>query len=205
MRRPTPTDVTVDNISGGRSFAEILAGVRTGSEPDLQALAAFCTDRLRLRCHRRLVRYQVFGIVDADDVVNDILQDLIGKLQSDGLPGLCDGLTFEKWANVEIRQRTAKAYRRYQTDRAHFHRNPEIDSEESLAEVVDPVSNTGFVDCSDELDFAISMLTEEMREIARLHLTRCSQTQIAGQLGLSTRTVSRKLKVIYAIWRNSAT
>ena len=123
MSHRTSASVNRDgNLSDG-SFAEMLAGIRVGSAHDIQTLTTLCFDRLRARCHRRLVRFQVFGIVDADDIINDILEHFISRVQHATLPGVADDIAFEKWVNIEIRQRTAKAYRRYRTDRAHLHRN----------------------------------------------------------------------------------
>lgn len=204
MNRRTSANLDLGEQPNDRSFEEILSGVRAGSEPDIRALAAYCIERMHTRCQRRLVRYQVFGIVDADDIINDMLQHFTCRLQVDGLPGVRDSVTFEKWVNIEIRQRTAKAYRKYRVDRTHLQRNSLPNLEESVADAADPVSDTDSVDDADHLDRALIVLPEELRGIARLHLTRSSQTDIARQLGMCRKTVIRKLKLIYDIWRKSA-
>ena len=203
MSRGASGNENHDGMPGERSFAEILAGIRAGSEQDIRLLATLCFDRLHTRCHRRLVRFQVFGIVDADDIINDILEHFISRVQHATLPRVADGEAFEKWVNIEIRQRTAKANRRYRTDRAHLHRNSNACIEASLTDIVDPVSDTGFVDGSDQLDHALASLPEELKSIARLYLAGCSQADIARQLGLSPKCVSRMLQEIYSIWRNA--
>lgn len=204
MSRRTSANSDLDDPPNDRSFEEILSGVRSGLEPDIQALAAFCIERMRTRCHRRLVRYQVFGIVDADDIINDILQHFICRLREDGLPGVCDCVTFEKWVNIEICQRTAKAYRRYRADQAHLQRNAAPNLKERVVDVADSVSDTDLVDAADRLQRALSSLLEELRGIAKLHLTGSSQIDIARQLGMCRKTVTRKLKLIYDIWRIAA-
>lgn len=182
-----------------------MAGVRAGSEADLQDFVALVFHRLRCHCHRRLVRFHVYGIVDADDITNDILQHVIRKIQSNALSGVCDLSSLEKWLNLEIRQRTAKASRRYRKDAAHFQRDVEAILEDSMGAVADSNSVADIIDESDHLRGALSILPHELRSIARLHLIRCTQVTIARQLGVSVKTVSRKLKLIYDVWRNQLT
>ena len=185
-----------------------IAELKEGDTLAAQRIWGRYVGRLLTRARHRLAGTPR-RVADEEDVTNEAFTKFLAAVRRDGFPQLSDRRNL--WAvlatlvdNSAADQRRRYGARKRGHDRvrgdsvfAHVESDPACQSCNSAPDAT--------VSAAEQVDHLFRMLdSEELEQIALCKLEGLTNRETATQLGISARSVERKLRVIRTIWRRHA-
>ena len=181
------------------SISRLLQGAKEGDEPSLELLFNRFRSRLIRWAHRELDPRKCRDF-DADDIAIEAFHSFCLGLNDGKFPKLEERHGLQTLlATITIR----KAINRIEMANAQKRGEGRIGGE-SVFDQFDTIASTGLTPeeqaiLDDEIDYCINRLPENLRDIAQRLLLGYSASEIANELGCSTRSIQLKKKQIFHI------
>lgn len=200
----------VDKQQTDEAFNKVLDAIRAGAQSEMASFFELQSAMVRRLCQYWLHRFQVHYYIDADDIANEIFKECFDRLAKGALADVTSQGKFEKWVRLEAFGRVWKVARKRRSDpshcapHSHLAHNMVMSDGFAIDQFIDPGSEITDIDEAEHVRVALNYLPNHLRTIGSMHLLGISQTEIGQQLGLSRRTIARKLAEIFSLWKNWA-
>ena len=189
------------------SVSKLLLDLKNGDHDAAQALWNRTVERIAAAARKRLMALGVRG-VDEDDVAVDVLASLCRGAGQGRFPRLDDRNDLWQVVMMLTRQKVVNERRRRQPEwtESAIPSGADDHSELQGIELVqgDEPHPDVVVTAVEELENLLSSLDEERRAITLLKLDGYSHPEIAERLGISLRSVERKVALIKKKWSGMA-
>ena len=188
------------------SISQILVGVKQGDELAAEQLWNRLIHEVAEKARRRLRSYGVRG-VDDEDIAVDVFASLCRGAPQGRFPKLNDRDDLWQILLMLTRQKVIDRRRRRPPDFTESAIAPLIPGDESVCEPdwfeCDEPRPDAIAAAVETLEHLLESLDETRRQIALLRMDGHSNPEIAERLGISKRSVERKVPLIKEHWRRS--
>ncbi|MGI9516406.1 MAG: RNA polymerase sigma factor [Pirellulaceae bacterium] len=168
------------------------------SEGDSAAGDAICKKywpRVRSKA-RHLIRDESFGC-DEDDLAQSVFRKALHHFGSNSQPQPANRVAFWRYLEICLFHKLVDRRRRA----GAIKRQVESQQQVSLSRVSDPRPSAAWeIEFADDVDYLLRLLDTKSRLILTMVIQGHENEEIARHLGVSTRTVQRKLVLIRDVW-----
>lgn len=183
-------------------FTEIVDKLKQGNEDAADKLWRECYEKVVLFARKKLAGAPR-KVADEEDIALSVLQSFCEAVQLGRFPSLKDRDDLWKilfkmttWKSIDHRRKEKRnniqsesVFLSPDNERAGIHNMPGRLSEEEFAYLI-----------SEELEYRLGLLDDELGQYALAKLEGCKNQEIADNLGVSLKTVERRLNLIRQIW-----
>lgn len=192
-------------MAGDLSVTEWLEKLKVGDQQHVEELWKRYADRL-LKLARRRLDSRLRRVADEEDVLISVFDAAIRAVQDGKFKKLNDRNDFWQFLVIITKRKSTDHYRRFSaaklTTGEPSPQPPAHREAESWNELISDEPTPEFAAEAAETVAQLlrALPTEELRKIAHDRLAGHTQEEIAAHLGLSLRTVERRMELIRRCW-----